>query len=73
MRSTDIDANLLFKFDGRFNTLAEFHEEMSSAQFVKNIKVPALFYFAEDDPVIGTNSIPFDDLKANPWVVLATT
>ena len=35
--------------------------------------MPALFYFAKDDPVIGTNSVPFEDIKANPWIVLATT
>ena len=46
---------------------------MSSCYVVKDIKIPVLFYFSMDDPVIGKNSIDFKSITRNPNCVLATT
>ena len=69
MRSTEIDQKISFKIANK-KSVEEYHESVSSYKDVKNIAIPSFFYFALDDPLIGTNSIPQKELKENPWVML---
>lgn len=57
----------IHEFDEKLNwriygckSLEEYHHKYSTATFIKNIKVPTLFFFANDDPIISKNCIEFE-------------
>ncbi|KAI9098251.1 Alpha/Beta hydrolase protein [Phlyctochytrium arcticum] len=73
-------AKYIYEFDDaltrrnfNFRTVHEYYRKGSSAQFVPDIRRPMLLFSAMDDPIATKASIPFFEVKENPYVLLATT
>nr|GEX67149.1 embryogenesis-associated protein EMB8-like [Tanacetum cinerariifolium] len=62
---TSLGANIL--------TIDAFHRWASSARLVTNVSVPLFCLNAIDDPVCTDEAIPWDEIRKNKNVVLATT
>jgi predicted alpha/beta-fold hydrolase len=43
-------------------TAIEYRKAVSSNTYIKDIKIPVMYYFSFDDPVIGKNSIDFESI-----------
>ncbi|OBZ89130.1 hypothetical protein A0J61_02831 [Choanephora cucurbitarum] len=56
-----------------FSTVDNYYRDASSCRFVEHVKVPLLCMNALDDPIASAECIPYDEIKVNPHVVLATT
>ncbi|KAI8376086.1 Alpha/Beta hydrolase protein [Radiomyces spectabilis] len=56
-----------------YTTVNNYYREASSSQFIEHVKVPLLCLNAMDDPIATPECIPWDEIKINPYVVLATT
>lgn len=56
-----------------YDTVNDYYRDASSSVIIKNVKVPLLCFNALDDPISPAESIPYDEIKINPNVVLATT
>nr|CAG8436650.1 9338_t:CDS:2 [Entrophospora candida] len=56
-----------------YDTVDDYYRDASSAQYVTRVKIPLLCLNAEDDPIVSAQSIPYDECKFNPYVILATT
>ncbi|KAJ2961459.1 hypothetical protein NQZ79_g3277 [Umbelopsis isabellina] len=56
-----------------YDTVNDYYRDASSSVVIKNVKVPLLCFNALDDPISPAESIPYDEIKINPNVVLATT
>ena len=67
---TDFDAAATCKLAG-FDTVEQYYQAGSSAQFISSIRTPTLFLCAEDDPFLG--ALPKDECRQNDNTVLATT
>lgn len=72
LKATELEEQFACRLNG-FNCPQEYRQSVSSCFLVKKIKIPVLFYFSFDDPVIGANSIDFKSIKQNENCVLATT
>ncbi|KAI8584065.1 hypothetical protein K450DRAFT_221313 [Umbelopsis ramanniana AG] len=58
---------------GGYDTVNDYYRDASSSVKVKKVRVPLLCFNAMDDPISPAESIPYDEIKINPNVVLATT
>ena len=67
-----MEDSVCYKVNG-YKTPLEYRKGVSSCYHISGIRIPTLFYFALDDPLIQTNSIDFKSIKENPYVSLATT
>ncbi|KAI9276516.1 Alpha/Beta hydrolase protein [Sporodiniella umbellata] len=56
-----------------YTTVNNYYRDASSCRFIEHVKVPLLCLNALDDPIAHANSIPYDEIKCNPNVILATT
>ncbi|KAI8368470.1 Alpha/Beta hydrolase protein [Blakeslea trispora] len=56
-----------------FSTVDNYYRDASSCRFIEHVKVPLLCLNALDDPIAAAECIPYDEIKVNPNVVLATT
>lgn len=56
-----------------FTTVNNYYRDASSCRFIEHVKVPLLCFNALDDPIAAKECIPYDEIKTNPNVVLATT
>lgn len=54
-------------------SLDEYHRKYSCATFLKNIKVPTMFFFAEDDPIISRSCIEFENSLQNDNILITNT
>jgi predicted alpha/beta-fold hydrolase len=52
-----------------FKHVNEYYEYSRSENYLRNIKVPFLSLFCEDDPIIPITSVPFKILQNNPNMV----
>ena len=58
-----MEDNVSFTVNGNYKNALVYRKSCSSCFHVDGIKIPTLFYFALDDPLIGINSIDFKALK----------
>lgn len=58
---------------GGYDTVNDYYRDASSSVKIKKVRVPLLCFNAMDDPISPAESIPYDEIKINPYVVLATT
>ncbi|CAN0880648.1 Embryogenesis-associated protein EMB8 [Linum grandiflorum] len=58
---------------GKFETVDTYYRRSSSVHHVGNVAVPLLCISALDDPVCTKESIPWDECRMNPNIVLAAT
>ncbi|GJR33307.1 embryogenesis-associated protein EMB8-like protein [Tanacetum coccineum] len=65
--------NYSARIAGNFETIDAFHRWASSARLVTNVSVPLFCLNAIDDPVCTDEAIPWDEIRKNKNVVLATT
>jgi predicted alpha/beta-fold hydrolase len=56
-----------------YTTVNNYYRDASSCRFIEHVKVPLLCLNALDDPISAAECIPYDEIKTNPNVVLATT
>ncbi|GAN07853.1 AB-hydrolase YheT [Mucor ambiguus] len=56
-----------------YTTVNNYYRDASSCRFIEHVKVPLLCLNALDDPIAAAECIPYDEIKTNPNVVLATT
>ncbi|KAI9256846.1 Alpha/Beta hydrolase protein [Helicostylum pulchrum] len=70
MRQFD-DACTRKMFD--FTTVNNYYRDASSCRFIEHVKVPLLCLNALDDPIAHGICIPYDEIKTNRNIVLATT
>jgi uncharacterized protein len=55
-----------------FRDAADYYARSSSVPFLPHVRVPTLLVRALDDPFFGQD-IPWDVVRANPWLVTAVT
>ncbi|CAO3637922.1 unnamed protein product [Cunninghamella blakesleeana] len=68
----EFDSNCTSKVFG-YSTVNNYYRDASSARFIEHVRIPLLCVNALDDPISPLSSIPYDEIKINPYVVLATT
>uniref|UniRef100_A0A7S1J870 AB hydrolase-1 domain-containing protein n=1 Tax=Eutreptiella gymnastica TaxID=73025 RepID=A0A7S1J870_9EUGL len=68
----EIDDHLTRKVFG-FPSVAHYYAHASSDQRLKDIQVPLLLVNAIDDPIAPGSGIAYDEVRANPNLVLAVT
>lgn len=56
-----------------FDSHEAYYREASSCHNVHGIHIPLLALHAQDDPIIGIEAVPFDEIKMNPFVTLCLT
>eukprot|EP01135_Chromosphaera_perkinsii_P002764 Nk52_evm132s226 gene=Nk52_evmTU132s226 len=56
-----------------FDSLEHYYTHISPHSKVYDVKIPLLCLNAVDDPFCPVTSIPFDDIKENPNIILALT
>ncbi|KAG1467360.1 hypothetical protein G6F56_004458 [Rhizopus delemar] len=56
-----------------YSTVNNYYRDASSCRFIEHVRVPLLCLNAIDDPIAHADCIPYDEIKCNPNVVLATT
>lgn len=56
-----------------FSSAYDYYKEASPIYRLHNIKVPTLIINSKDDPVVGPESIPYTQARANPHVLLCET
>ncbi|KAI5820555.1 medium-chain fatty acid ethyl ester synthase/esterase 1 [Pyronema omphalodes] len=68
----EFDRDLTAKVFG-YKTVGAYYRDASSVDNLLKVKVPTLVLHAEDDPIAPGEVIPYDEVKANPYVFMATT
>ncbi|KAI9138697.1 Alpha/Beta hydrolase protein [Paraphysoderma sedebokerense] len=73
-------ARLIYEFDDRltrvsFNylTVEDYYRDASSFRYLKRVRTPLLCVNAIDDPISPKSTIPYEEAKNNPYVLIATT
>lgn len=56
-----------------YTTVNNYYRDASSCRFIEHVRIPLLCFNALDDPIAVSESIPYDEIKINPYVILATT
>ncbi|KAI8147451.1 Alpha/Beta hydrolase protein [Fennellomyces sp. T-0311] len=56
-----------------YSTVNNYYRDASSCRFIEHVRIPLLCMNALDDPISPAESIPYDEIKINPHVILATT
>ncbi|KAI8384369.1 Alpha/Beta hydrolase protein [Radiomyces spectabilis] len=56
-----------------YTTVNNYYRDASSCRFIEKVRIPLLCFNALDDPIVPESCIPYDEVKVNPYVVLATT
>ena len=78
----DFIANLkgIHQFDDDLNwklyncsSLEEYHHKYSTATYMERIKVPTMFYYTEDDPIINRSCMEFEKGMNNENVLICST
>ncbi|KAJ3348252.1 hypothetical protein HDU83_001439 [Entophlyctis luteolus] len=56
-----------------YRSASEYYRSASSVQYLADISIPSLLLSDLDDPIALRPSVPYDDVRANPNIVLALT
>lgn len=51
----------------------DYHSSYSCASHMENIKVPTMFYYCEDDPLINGKCMNFEKVMQNDKIIMAST
>ncbi|KAI7870140.1 Alpha/Beta hydrolase protein [Spinellus fusiger] len=68
----EYDQELTRKMRG-YTTVSNYYRSASCFQSIEKVRIPLLCINALDDPISLPESIPYDEVKLNPYVILATT
>lgn len=68
----DFDDNFTSKLFG-FNCADEYYRHASPIQRLLKVRVPLVIVNSIDDPVIGYRTLPFNEVRLNPFTALVTT
>lgn len=68
----DFDDNFTSKLFG-FNCADEYYRHASPIQRLLKVRVPLIIVNSIDDPIIGYRTLPFNEVKLNPFTSLVTT
>lgn len=71
-RLKDFDDNFTSKLFG-FNCANEYYRHASPVQRLLKVRVPLVIVNSLDDPIIGYRTLPFDEVRLNPFTMLVTT
>ncbi|BFZ61361.1 hypothetical protein YB2330_002426 [Saitoella coloradoensis] len=73
-------ARYLHEFDAactskmfEYPTVTTYYRDASSARKVLNVRTPLFVLHALDDPIAPGEALPWEEVKVNPYVVMATT
>ncbi|RKP26823.1 Alpha/Beta hydrolase protein [Syncephalis pseudoplumigaleata] len=61
--------SVLFGYD----TVDDYYRDASSSRWITRVRVPLLCLNACDDPVTSIEGAPYDEIRINPFVIIATT
>ncbi|KAI8972048.1 Alpha/Beta hydrolase protein [Mycotypha africana] len=56
-----------------YSTVNNYYRDGSCARVIEYVRIPLLCINALDDPVAVASSIPVDEIKVNPYIILAAT
>ncbi|CAO3576422.1 unnamed protein product [Absidia cylindrospora] len=56
-----------------YSTVNNYYRDCSSNRYIEHVRIPLVCINALDDPVACADGIPWDEIKVNPYVLLATT
>jgi predicted alpha/beta-fold hydrolase len=56
-----------------YNSGDHYYGEASAQRYLPNIQRPLLFISSEDDPICKSDTIPYDECRSNPDIILAVT
>ena len=68
----DFDREVTAKVFG-YETVYQYYRAASSCDNLLKVRTPLLVLQSQDDPVVGTEPIPYEEVGVNPWVVMAVT
>lgn len=64
-----IDSLVTTKVYG-FGSYEDYYSSQSCRKRLSGVKVPLLFINTKDDPLIPIDTVPVDEIKKNPWLIL---
>lgn len=56
-----------------FNCAQEYYRHASPDQRLLNVRVPIFIFSSVDDPIVGSKSLPFSEVRLNPYAHMVTT
>ncbi|RKP10808.1 Alpha/Beta hydrolase protein [Thamnocephalis sphaerospora] len=68
----DFDINVT-RIMGGYDTVDDYYRDASSSRWMTRVRVPLLCLNAHDDPVTDVEGAPFEEVKFNPFVIMALT
>lgn len=71
-RLRDFDEVFTSKLFG-LNGASEYYRLASPVQRLHKVRVPLVILSSKDDPITGQRSLPYDEVKQNPYVLMITT
>lgn len=58
---------------GKYETVDTYYRRTCSADYLTKVAVPLLCFSALDDPICTNEAIPWDEVTANPNVIMVVT
>lgn len=58
---------------GGFKDADDYYTQVSSTQFIDRVRTPTLAINARDDPIACMQNLPFKEIEASKWFVMAVT
>jgi hypothetical protein len=68
----DVDHHFT-RHTGKYETVDTYYRRTCSADYVTRVAVPLLCFSALDDPICTKEAIPWDEVRANPNVIMVLT
>lgn len=68
----DFDEAFTSKLFG-FNCADEYYRHASPSQRLLNVRKPLFIFNSKDDPIVGSKSLPYTEIKMNPYVYMVKT
>jgi predicted alpha/beta-fold hydrolase len=65
--------NACTKKMSNYSTVNNYYRDGSCARVIEKVRIPLLCINALDDPIAPVQSIPIDEIKVNPYIILAVT
>lgn len=56
-----------------FNCASEYYRHASPDQRLLNVRVPMLIVASDDDPIVGSEALPYSEVKLNPYAHMVVT
>ncbi|RKP13055.1 Alpha/Beta hydrolase protein [Piptocephalis cylindrospora] len=57
----------------QYDTVDDYYRDASSSRYITRVRVPLLCLNSLDDPISCAEGIPWDECRANPYILLALT